>query len=249
MGYNLHPLSFAETLDRAFRVYRDHFLLLAGICATLWIPCGVMRAFGTTVHAMPAIATIVFLALFPVMSVAVTAAVANVYLDRPTTVSDAYGSILDILTPTIGTYLLFYLLLAVAFVALIIPGIYFANCWSLAVPVMIVEHRFGIAALRRSRHLVTGAWWRTLGIFMVAGLIAEVPAGVLQLFWSFIPFLGQILTAATSAVASGYSIVVLVIYYFDRRCRTEDFDLRLLAQQIRSETATAPAAAAPAPTP
>jgi hypothetical protein len=32
---------------------------------------------------------------------------------------------------------------------------------------------------------------------------------------------------------------VLVIYYFDRRCRTEDFDLRFLAEQIRSDTAAA----------
>jgi len=239
LAYNLRPLSFAEVLDRAFRVFRDHFSVLVGISTVLWLPYGAILAVGNTSRVVFGIAEIAFLLLLPVMWVALTAAVANVYLDRPITVGDAYRSIRVILTPIVGTYLLLYLLVSLGFIALIIPGIYLVNCWSLAAPVMIVEHRFGMTAFRRSRQLVTGVWWRTLGIFFVAFLIAEVPAGVLQVFWSFIPVFGPVLTAGTSAIASSYSLVVLVIYYFDRRCRTEDFDLRFLAEQIRSDTAAA----------
>ena len=239
MAYNIRPLSFAEILDRAFRVFRDHFSALVGISAVLWLPNGAILAVGNTSHIVSGIAELAFWLLFPVMYVALTAAVANVYLDRPITVGDAYRSIRVILTPIVGTYLLLYLLVILGFFALVIPGIYLWNCWSLTAPVMIVEHRFGMTALRRSRQLVTGVWWKAFGIFIVAGLIANVPAGVLHLFWSFIPVFGQILTAGTRATASSYSLVVLVIYYFDRRCRTEDFDLRFLAEQIRSETAAA----------
>jgi hypothetical protein len=239
LAYNIRPLSFAEILDRAFRVFRDHFSVLVGISAVLWLPYGAILAVGNTSHVVSGIAELIFLLLFPVMSVALTAAVANVYLDRPITVGDAYRSIRVILTPIVGTYLLLYLLAILGFIALVIPGLYLMTCWSLAAPVMIVEHRFGMTALRRSRQLVTGVWWRTFGIFFVAGLIVEVPAGVLQLFWSFIPLFAPILTAGTSAIAMSYSLVVLVIYYFDRRCRTEDFDLRFLAEQIRSDTAAA----------
>ena len=239
MAYNIRPLSFAEILDRAFRVFRDHFSVLVGISAVLWLPYGAILAVGNTSHVVSGIAELIFLLLFPVMSVALTAAVANVYLDRPITVGDAYRSIRVILTPIVGTYLLLYLLAILGFIALVIPGLYLMTCWSLAAPVMIVEHTFGMTALRRSRQLITGVWWRTFGVFFVAGLIVEVPAGVLQLFWSFIPLFGPILTAGTSAIAMSYSLVVLVIYYFDRRCRTEDFDLRFLAEQIRSDTAAA----------
>jgi hypothetical protein len=239
LAYNIRPLSFAEILDRAFRVFRDHFSVLVGISAVLWLPYSAILAVGNSSHVVSGIAELAFSLLFPVMSVALTAAVANVYLDRPIAVGDAYRSIRVILTPIVGTYLLLYLLVILGFIALVIPGIYLMNCWSLTGPVMIVEHRFGMTALRRSRQLVTGVWWRTFGIFFVAFLIAEVPAGVLQVFWSFIPVFGPILTAGTSAIASSYSLVVLVIYYFDRRCRTEDFDLRFLAEQIRSETAAA----------
>ena len=239
LAYNIRTLSFAEILDRSFRVFRDHFSVLVGISAVLWLPYGAILAVDNTSHVVFGIAELAFLLLLPVMSVALTAAVANVYLDSPITVGDAYRSIRVILTPIVGTYLLLYVLVILGFLALVIPGIYLLNCWSLAGPVMIVEHRFGMTALRRSRQLVTGVWWRTFGIFVVAFLIAEVPAGVLQVFWSFIPVFGPILAAGTSAIATSYSLVVLVIYYFDRRCRTEDFDLRFLAEQIRSDTAAA----------
>jgi len=239
LAYNIRPLSFAEILDRAFRVFRDHFSALVGISAVLWLPNGAILAVGNTSHIVSGIAELAFWLLFPVMYVALTAAVANVYLDRPITVGDAYRSIRVILTPIVGTYLLLYLLVILGFFALVIPGIYLWNCWSLTAPVMIVEHRFGMTALRRSRQLVTGVWWKAFGIFIVAGLIANVPAGVLHLFWSFIPVFGPILTAGTRAIATSYSLVVLVIYYFDRRCRTEDFDLRFLAEQIRSDAAAA----------
>jgi len=239
LAYNIRPLSFAEILDRAFRVFRDHFLVLVGISAVLWLPYGAILAVDHTSLIVFGIAEIAFMLLLPVMSVALTAAVANVYLDRPITVGDAYRSIRVILTPIIGTYLLLYLLVILGLIALVIPGIYLGTCWSLTAPVMIVEHRFGMTALRRSRQLVTGVWWRTFGIFLVAFLIAQVPAGVLQVLWSYIPGFGPILTAGTSTIASSYGLVMVVIYYFDRRCRTEDFDLRFLAEQIRSDTAAA----------
>jgi len=115
----------------------------------------------------------------------------------------------------------------------------FAISFALISPVMIVERRFAMAAFRRSRELVTGSWWLTLGIMFTAGLIAQVPATGLKFLWSFIPVVGVLLTALTQAVSSTYSSVVLVIYYFDRRCRTEEFDLHLLAEQVRAEAAGA----------
>ncbi len=162
MAYNIRPLSFAEILDRAFRVFRDHFSVLVGISAVLWLPYGAILAVGNASHVVSGIAEIAFFLLLPVMSVALTAAVANVYLDRPITVGDAYRSIRVILTPIVGTYLLLYLLVSLGFIALVIPvvslgfilvslgfialvipGIYLTICWSLVAPVMIVEHRFG----------------------------------------------------------------------------------------------------------
>ncbi len=239
MAYNIRPLSFAEVLDRAFRVYLDNFQLLVGIAAVVWIPYGVLVAAG---RITAGIGFILLLLGAPVMGVAHAIAVAHVYLDRPITVQDAYQATRPMLLRIIGTYLLFFLLAMLAFLALIVPGIYFVNCWALILPVMVVEQRFGMPALTRSRSLVTGAWWATFGILFIAGLLVALPGAALQFVWSFIPILGPILNAATQAVTSTYTAVVLVVWYFDRRCRTEDFDLRLLAEQIRTEAGVAPIA-------
>ncbi len=114
--------------------------------------------------------------------------------------------------------------------------VYFLTRWALIGPVMILERRFGRQALRRSRSLVKGAWWQTLGIIVVAAIIANAPAYALGFVWRYIPIVGSILGSATHALSTTYGMVVSVIYYFDRRCRTEDFDLRLLAEQVRAET-------------
>jgi hypothetical protein len=256
MAYDIRPLSFGEILDRAFQVYFDNFVLLFGIAAVVWIPSGIILASGSIVgNAAAAVLNLIFLMVAaPIMQAALTIAVSEAYLDRPVTIAEAYQSTRPIFLPLIGTYLLMGLLFVIPaavagvtfmvsralFVIAVIAGaviiFYFIGCWSLVGPVMIVERRFGMSGLRRSRELVIGSWWRTIGILVTAGLIAGVPASALRFVWAFIPVIGVILTAATQAVSSTYSSVALVIYYFDQRCRTEDFDLRLLAEQVRAQT-------------
>lgn len=263
MGYNIRPMSFGEVLDRAFVVLRDHFWLIVGISATVFVPYGVLEAFaqiapGPLARIVLAITGgLIVIAAGAVMVVVITAAVASVYLDHSTTVGNAYRATGRILVRVIGTYLLQLLFFLLCFAPIVVIfylprgfghlamvasiigfGVllmYLAICWSLLAPVMVVEGRFGMGALRRSRQLVRGAWWRTWGIFLIGAIIAQLPVAALGLFWAHIPILGPILNGATMAVTSTFGAVVMVIYYFDRRCRTEDFDLRLLAEQIRSE--------------
>jgi hypothetical protein len=259
MAYDIRPLSFGEILDRAFRVFLDNFMLLFGISAVVWIPSGILLASASVIGKGPAgVLNIIFLMLMgAVMQAALTIGVAEAYLDRPITIVQAYQSTRPILLPLLGTYLLIGLLLLVPgtivgltyllspplfivlLIAFVVVMLYFIGCWSLIGPVMIVERRFGMSAPRRSRELVVGSWWRTMGILFTAGVIASVPASALSFVWGFIPVIGVILTAATQAVSNTYGLVAMVIYYFDRRCRTEDFDLRLLAEQVRAQSAPA----------
>jgi len=263
MAYDIRPLSFSEILDRAFRVLLDNFLLLFGIAAIVIVPTRVLFAPGGVLgnHIAGALTTVFAMIAIPIMHAALIMGVAEVYLDRPSTIIDAYRSTRPIALPYIGTFLLYFiviffaagipigfgieilgsepiLLAAVGLVGMAC-GTYFAIRWSLYGPVIVLERRFGSAALRRSRDLISDAWWQTLGIVFVAILLANAPALALRFIWGFIPMLGPILTGATQAVSGAYGTVALVIYYFDRRCRTEDFDLRLLAEQVRAETKTA----------
>lgn len=255
MAYDIRPLSFGEILDRAFRVYLDNFALLFGISLVVWLPSGILLLSSHMIgNGAAAVLNLLFLSVAgPFLAAAHIVAVSEVYLGRSVTIAEAYQSARPIIMPLLGTYLLLLLLLTVPlaiaigavyalsplFSLVLIPlGVaiaYFGVCFALIMPVMVIERRFGMSAFRRSRDLVSGSWWLTVGIILTAGLIAQVPATGLRFLWAFIPVIGVLLTALTQAVSSTYSSVAIVIYYFDRRCRTEDFDLRLLAEQIRSE--------------
>ncbi len=274
IAYNVRPLSFGEVLDRGFQVLRDNLVVLAGISAVVWVPYALLdksRLFGP--RATPLVALLLLLIAGPIIDAALVIAVSNLYLGRPTSIGGAYRSTTPIISGLLGTIFLKYLLIVVAaipfgvLIGLTTAGlhgsralavalamllafpvsVYFATCWVLVTAVIVVENVFGMVALTRSRTLVKGVWWRTWGVLLVAGLIAGIPSLALQFIWGFIPLFGPVLSALTSSITGAYSSVVIVVYYFDRRCRTEAFDLRLLAEQIRAETAAQAALAGAAP--
>lgn len=94
------------------------------------------------------------------------------------------------------------------------------------------------AALRRSWGLVRGAWWRTLGILLLAAVIAgtlsqviAVPLGVVV---SALPLSATgALVGASLAAALGQAVtqpitgLVLGLVYVDRRIRAEQLDAAL----------------------
>lgn len=255
MEYNIRQLSFGEVLDRSLRVLIDNPVLLIGVSLVLELPGAVLLHAG---RAAIILAGILVLLVAPLVLAALTSAISDTYLSKPVTIASAYQEAWSIILPFIGTYLLLYVILgaigggigllaAIAtggnggfFPLLLLVGFplffYLGIRWSLIGPIMIVERRFGMKALSRSSDLVSGAWWRTFGILLVAGLIVRVPLSVLQLFWVSIPVLGAILSGLVASIGFAYAGTAVVIYYFDRRCRLEDFDLRRLAEQIRSET-------------
>src|ERR1044071_7450105 len=145
MAYDVRPLSFAEILDRAFRVLRDHFTVLTSIAAVTWVPHGLLASYSEATRSIGASvgSFLVLTILLPITNAALTTAVADVYLGRPTTLGGAYGTARPLLFAIIGTYMLFYLFILLAFLALFIPGIFFSVACSLVGQVMIVERRFG----------------------------------------------------------------------------------------------------------
>jgi hypothetical protein len=59
-------------------------------------------------------------------------------------------------------------LLTIAFILIVIPGIFLLVAWALAVPVLMFEGIGGLGALRRSYELTKGHWWDTFGALFVA---------------------------------------------------------------------------------
>ena len=123
----------------------------------------------------------------------------------------------------------------------VVGGVYLYVRLALAGPALVLE-RSGIrTALRRSGVLVHGAWWRTLGILLLAQVVAQVAGGVLTVPFALIDgFSGEVTTLGQigNQVGAGLALVitapfssgVTALLYLDRRMRAEGLDVTLAAQ-------------------
>ena len=113
----------------------------------------------------------------------------------------------------------------------------------LAVPVLLGEDLRGLKALKRSRGLVSGYWWRTFAVIavsfimglIVTGIFAGVIGGGIKLAVggdTGIVLGGAVGTVVAQLLLSPFTSAVQLILYVDQRVRKEGFDVQLLSEQI-----------------
>jgi|SRR5579871_4034953 len=142
-------------------------------------------------------------------------------------------------------------LIVVGLFLCIVPGVYLAVAFYVAVPVLLVEGVGPFKALARSRRLVQGRWWPTLGVAVVGTLLVLVISYVIVLVLTGLvvansapnSVTGVILRTLVSTVASMLTTpaaaAFATVLYIDLRVRKEGFDLLLLARGIGSASAPA----------
>jgi hypothetical protein len=259
VSYDIRAMSFGEILDAGFQLLRNHARLLIGISALLNVPVALLQT-GSRLSGL--VWRLLLLVGGPVVATATTWAVGEVYVGRPASVGSALRAAWSVLLPLAGTVLLLYLAFAgtagvlslvgvglalfvnrvvgVIFVVLAILACigYLLPTLLLLWPVMVLERTFGWAALRRSRELMRGSLLRSVGIALVGALIVYVPSGAVQLLLGHIPVLGAVGVGLALAAGGAYSPTVMVLLYFDIRCRKEAFDLEHLARLVEATTPT-----------
>jgi hypothetical protein len=67
----------------------------------------------------------------------------------------------------------------------LIPGILFATWFSLALPVFVFEGRKGFSVLLRSKQLIEGNFWKTLGRLLLIALIWSIATSIVYLVLSW----------------------------------------------------------------
>ena len=87
--------------------------------------------------------------------------------------------------------------IVVGFILIIVPGLILITIWSVAAPVVVLEHPGVFAALRRSRELVRGSGWQVFGVILVLYIVVAL--------------LALIIEGAAESAGSGIGIVVRVI--------------------------------------
>lgn len=119
---------------------------------------------------------------------------------------------------------------AVGLVALVIPGLWLAGCFTMVSAVIALEEVGPVEALRRSFILVQGRWWPTVGFLILVGLLGSIAAQLVQMV--ALPVLGAsgveigvglgfvVLVIAQGMIAGGIAVMT-TLWYVDLRARRE----------------------------
>lgn len=265
--YALEPLDTGALVDRAFRIYSDHFPLLASIVLITHIPMvmvNVVQALlqpGSTTMAtfepvqILALAGAMLLGLllfvvlvYPVSVGATTFAVGEIYLGRSVDVGDCFARSFDrlwqllVVQMNVSARVLLWTLL------FIIPGIMKSFSYMAVVPVTMLELKKGEAtgkALERSTELTYGHRWRMLKAMAVVGVITFMASLVAGVVVRFIPgdglmtiLLGSVISSLVQMLATPLGLVLNVLIYYDLRIRKEGFDLEMLNGSVSALNAS-----------
>ncbi|MDA1347634.1 MAG: zinc-ribbon domain-containing protein [Chloroflexi bacterium] len=153
-------------------------------------------------------------------------------------VAVCYSRALNFLARLFVASLLIFLALAVSvLLMLVIVGIplffYLVVAWFFTPHVIILERLSAVDALRRSRDLVRGSWWRVFGIgigfvlLIFAVLIpAIIVAGIVTIAS---PALGTVTFVVAGALVAPIVSIGSTLVYIDLRVRKEGYNLDTLA--------------------
>jgi hypothetical protein len=265
----LRPLSVGQILDTSLKIFTSHWWTFMRIVLYIVAPLELINALviGTAFDVDDSADTLtdgetglvigagLFAATVAIIegvlaSAACYRGVTDAYMGRPPEWSESLGFAVRRLGPILWVTFLTLLFTVLGLVALIVGAIFVGVALSVAIPVLVGENVRGMAALKRSYHLVKGRWWSTFGLLvlatLLAGIVAAIIAGILgaalgagidtdSLGGSL--FVQSIANIVANVVTVPFSAAVLVVLYYDLRVRKEGLDIELLARGLDDEPA------------
>ena len=237
--------AWGQVLTSATRMYRQRMPLWVGIGALL-LPISLLVALlqlivlhatsivgvqtggesnGFLAFFVLAIGTALTLLGFGVVVAATARALVEIDSNRPIGVLRAYRLAYPGIRALFGA-----LVVAALVVSLLTSSIFLlpiavrlAARWALLVPAVAIEHVSSLGALRRSRRLVRGRWFKVASLIVAGGalaLLAGPVVGVLLILLTDAPFwLANVVAGGLYAVTMPLVALTSVYVYFDARVR------------------------------
>jgi hypothetical protein len=276
----LRPLRVGEILDGGIKIYRGNARTLMGLTTVVVVPFQLLSAIvllstveysseiprgfrvGTTnpgQHATSvgaqAILTITGALVGLLTTAACVKAVSDAYVDQPSDARTSLRFALRRIFSLLWLEILMFVLLVLAFIALIIPGIWLYASWSVATPALLIEGKRGWGALKRSFTLVRHRWWATAAVILLANILVSIISGAIAGVLVALALAGNtsvtvavVVVSVASAIASvltrPFQAAVTTVLYYDLRIRREGYDVQLLAEQLGLPPGVLPPAAA-----
>jgi hypothetical protein len=221
----------------ALSVFGRHALLFIALSAAVVIPTalivegiGLEMLTGSYDESPPlvqlAIPTAVeFLVVTPIIAAICIYALHQIAAGENPSAGQVFVAGFEAFTPLFGAVALAVAGIVLGFLALIVPGIYLTVRWYFVPQTVVIEGARGPVALSRSRLLVEGFWWRTLGLVVLAnlattifGLFVTTPFTAIaestdRAVWALVG------SAVTTSIAAPFVAIYSTLLYYDLLAR------------------------------
>jgi hypothetical protein len=266
----LRPLAAGEILDGTFAAIRRNPAATVGLSTGVYAVYGVAAGtvVGLTAHTSDAtrnLLQVLLVASYIVITAMLTGALSIVVSEATIGTTVTPGAVWSRVRPRGAQLVLLSvvvaILTAIGVIGLVVGAVWVWVMLSVATPVFVLEGGTIGAALRRSRHLIEGAWWRTFGVLLMGAVISVLTILVLAIPLAVIDraagtgvlgggthqsgaqlgvyeFVMDVLTGVATPISAG----VTALLYVDRRIRVEGLGTTL-AQAARERAAVSGAPA------
>lgn len=249
MESRVRQYQFPDILFESFRVYREVFSVICGVYLVPYLPFIALESYFFA-YGEPAEEVRLAFDLFNnfvalLLLAPITVAVSDACLGNKPLIGRSFGRVLEVPGKLILTYLTFFVGVTIGLLLLLVPGILFAVYCSFALMIVVLERRSAIPALKRSISLVRGAFWKLCGLYLILLLLFGLYFALcmltflplaLQASWLQNPvflFVFMFCLLAITIIATPMWYIPVVLAYYDRRVRKEDFDAAALMQDLR----------------
>jgi hypothetical protein len=264
MSSSLRPLTTGQLLDRAFQTYRQNFILFVGISALPQACLFVMQLclmgvgvtgrgqvkFAGLAVVVIIISSLVSLVVTSIATAATTFGVSDIYLDKPTSISACYARVKGKVGRVIYASVELGVRVGFGFMLLILPGVYWAGKYGLAVPAVVLEDIKGKQACARSAQLTKDSVGRIIAIYFLTWiLVVAISAGLGAALGVTAPGLARatgttgstvfkyLLSYLVNTMVTPVMAIALTLAYYDQRVRKEAFDIESMMSLLGEPTA------------
>jgi hypothetical protein len=213
-------LDVGGVVRRVFEIYVDQAPVLMPAAAVVFVFTGILAtllvASSASLALLALLIDLVATTLFTGMIVELVADVRDGRRDA------SVGQLLRAVTPVLGQLIVVavvaYVAIGLGLVVFIVPGLALLTIWAVFAPVVVIERPPGLAALGRSRELVTGNFWRVFVVIVLLIIGVVLLAGVLEVAaesaGTAVAVVVRVVLGVLSAPVSALAVAVL---YFDLR--------------------------------
>lgn len=238
-------LSLGRMLSQSFSIYLRNlmpFLVFGTLVFTPWI---LVRVLGAEVEVVPrrtsvtpveVVALLLQIMLGQLLTGALTYGVVQQLRGKRAPIGEVLGHGSKAFLRVLGTGLLCGLLIGLGLFAIIIPGIYLAVRFYVAVPVSVMEGKSGAEAMSRSADLVRGSGWAIFGAGLLMFIVSAILVGVVVAI-TLVRSDGSIPGARESLwfevpiqiLMSTFGATIMAVTYFQLRKGKENVDAQDVA--------------------